>query len=224
LESLAVTSLTEFGINTNVIGTMWAELADQAVVKRTWAALEERGFHVEFLNNKEEALERLKILIPPNAEVMTGSSTTLKEIGFVDFLSSGKHEWNNLKEKIVSEKDPKKQAELRKKSVTSEYFLGSVHAITQSGEVVIASATGSQLSSYVDASNNVIWVVGTQKIVLNLEEGLRRIREYVLPLEDQRMKQAGFRGSTIAKILIFEKETLPFRKITLIFVNEKLGF
>ena len=203
---------------------MWVELADQAVVRNTGAALEGRGFQIEFLNSKQEALERLKNLIPSGADVMTGSSTTLKEIGFVDFLSSGKHEWNNLKEKIVSEKDPKKQSELRKKSVTSEYFLGSVHAVTQSGQVVVASATGSQLASYVYASNNVIWVVGAQKIVLNLEEGLRRIREYVLPLEDQRMKQAGFKGSTIAKILIFEKETLPFRKITLIFVNEKLGF
>ena len=169
-------------------------------------------------------MERITGLIPQCAEVMTGSSTTLKEIGFVDFLSSGKHSWNNLKEKIVSEKDPKKQAELRKKSITSEYFLGSVHAVTQLGEVVVASATGSQLSSYVYASSNVIWAVGTQKIVPNLEEGLRRIREYVFPLEDQRMKQAGFRGSTIAKILIFEKETLPSRKITLILINEKLGF
>jgi L-lactate utilization protein LutC len=203
---------------------MWVELADQDILKRTGESLAKRGFHVEFLNNKEEAMERLKNLISPGAEVMTGSSTTLKEIGFIDFLSSGNHQWNNLKEKIVSEKDPKKQVELRKKSVISEYFLGSVHAITQSGQVVIASATGSQLSSYVYASNNVIWVVGTQKIVPNLEEGLRRIREYVFPLEDQRMKQAGYKGSTIAKILIFEKETMPFRKITLIFVKEKLGF
>jgi len=155
---------------------------------------------------------------------MTGSSTTLKEIGFVDFLSSGKHLRNNLKEKIVAEHDTKKQAELRKKSITSDYFLGSVHAVTQAGQVIVASATGSQLSSYVYASNNVIWVVGTQKIVPNLEEGLRRIREYVFPLEDQRMKQAGYKGSNIAKILIFEKETLPTRKITLILVNEKLGF
>ena len=203
---------------------MWVELADQSVVKKTIEALEGRGLRVEFLNNKEEALERLKNLIPPLAEVMTGSSTTLKEIGFVDLLSSGEHTWNNLKEKIVSEKDPKKQAELRKKSITSEYFLGSVHAVTQSGEVVIASATGSQLASYVYASNNVIWVLGTQKIVSNLEEGFRRIREYVFPLEDQRMKQAGFKGSAIGKILIFEMESLPYRTITLIFVNEKLGF
>ena len=102
--------------------------------------------------------------------------------------------------------------------------MGSVHSVTQPGEVVIASATGSQLASYVYASHNVIWVVGTQKIVLTLEEALKRIREYFLPLEDERVKQAGFKGSAVAKILIFEKETLPSRKITLIFVNEKLGF
>ncbi|MGD0449891.1 MAG: LUD domain-containing protein [Candidatus Bathyarchaeia archaeon] len=83
-------------------------------MEKTGEALEGRGFHVKFLNNKAEALERLKNLIPPGAEVMTGSSKVLKEIGFVDFLSSSKHPWNNLKEKIVSEKDPKKQAELRK--------------------------------------------------------------------------------------------------------------
>ncbi|MGD0449892.1 MAG: LUD domain-containing protein [Candidatus Bathyarchaeia archaeon] len=102
--------------------------------------------------------------------------------------------------------------------------MGSVHAVTESGEVIVASATGSQLASYVYTSNNVIWIVGTQKIVPNLEESLRRIREYVLTLEDQRMKQAGFKGNAIAKILIFEEETLTSRKISLIFVNEKLGF
>jgi len=120
---------------------LWIELANQDVLKKTGEALEGRGFHVEFLNNKEEALERLKNFIPAGANVMTGSSTTLKEIGFVDYLSSDKHSWNNLKEKIVSEKDPKKQVELRKKSITADYFLGSVHAVTQSGEVVVASAT-----------------------------------------------------------------------------------
>ena len=96
--------------------------------------------------------------------------------------------------------------------------------MTQSGEVIIASNTGSQLPSYAYSSNNVVWVVGEQKIVLNLEEGMRRVREYCLPLEDIRMKQAGFPGSAIGKILIFERETMSSRKITLIFVNEKLGF
>ena len=203
---------------------MWTELANEAVIKRTSDALESRGVRVEFLNNKEEPLKRLREIIPPGADVMIGSSTTLKEIGFVDLLKSGDHHWNNLKDKILSEKDPLKQAELRKKSITADYFLGSVHAVSQSGEVIIASNTGSQLPSYAFSSSNVVWVVGAQKIVLNLEEGMRRIREYCLPLEDKRMKQAGFVGSAIGKILIFEKETMDDRRITLIFVNEKLGF
>ena len=203
---------------------MWVELADEAVVKKTIEALKSRVVYVEFLNNKEDALKRLTEFIPPGVDVMTGGSTTLNEIGFVDFLKSGKHPWNNLKNKIVSEKDPQKQAELRKKSILATYFLGSVHAVTQSGEVITASNTGSQLAPYAFSSNNVVWVVGTQKIVLNLEDGLRRVHEYCLPLEDQRLKQAGFKGCEIGKILIFEKETLPFRKVTLFFVNEKLGF
>ncbi len=203
---------------------VWVELPDEVVVRKTIEALKDRGVHVEFLSNKEDALKKLTDFIPPGVDVMTGGSTTLNEIGFVDLLKSGKHPWNNLKDKIVSEKDPQKQAELRKKSVLANYFLGSVHAVTQSGEVITASNTGSQLAPYAFSSNNVIWVVGTQKIVSNLEEGLRRVREHCLPLEVKRMMQAGFKGCEIGKILIFEKETLPFRKVTLFFVNEKLGF
>jgi hypothetical protein len=203
---------------------VWVELPDEVVVRKTIEALKSRGVHVEFLDNKEDALKRLTEFIPAGVDVMVGSSTTLNEIGFVDLLKSGKHQWNNLKDKIVSEKDPQKQAELRKKSILANYFLGSVQAVTQSGEVITASNTGSQLAPYAFSSNNVVWVVGTQKIVLNLEEGLRRVHEYCLPLEDQRLKQAGFKGCEIGKILISEKETLPFRNVTLFFVNEKLGF
>lgn len=186
-------------------------------------ALESRGIKAELAENKEAALERLKKIIPAGAEVMTGGSTTLEQIGFVGLLKSGKHPWKNLKDEILAEKDPAKQAELRKRSVTSEYFLGSVHAVTETGEIVVASATGSQIPSYSFTSENVIWVLGTQKIVPNLELGLKRVREHSYPLEDRRMKSIGFGGSAIGKILIFEREIME-RKITLIFVNEKLGF
>jgi len=203
---------------------MWIEIQSEETVRRTIEALKGRGVTGEFLQNRVDALRRLQEIIPVGAELTTGASTTLEEIGFIDLLKSGRHPWNNLKEKIVSEKDPLKQAELQRKSVTAEYFLGSVHAVTQSGQVLIASNTGSQLAPYTYSSKNVIWIVGTQKIVLNMEEGMRRIREYCLPLEDQRMKRAGFSGSSIGKILIFERENVPYRKLKLIFVNEKLGF
>ncbi len=90
----------------------------------------------------------------------------------------------------------------------SEYFLGSVHAIAETGEMVIASASGSQLPAYIFTSNNVIWVAGTQKIAPALPDAIKRVEEYVFPMEDARMKKEGAAGSTIGKLL----------------VNEKLGF
>ena len=200
------------------------KLASKEAVRKTMEALKSRGINVEFVNTKEKAIKRLKEIIPPGAEIMTGGSTTLEEIGFVELLKSGKHHWKNLKDELLAEKDPKRQAELRRKSVTSEYYLGSIHAVAETGEILVASASGSQLPSYTFSSNNIIWVVGTQKITPNLEEAIRRVRTYVLPLEDSRMKSIGYPGSTIGKLLIFEREIMPNRRITLIFVNEKLGF
>ena len=199
-------------------------LASKSVIKKVMDAVKQRGITPELVDTKEDALRRLQGLIPHGAEVMTRSSTTLNQIGFTDLLKSGKHPWKNWKDIILAEKDGAKQMELRRKSVLSEYFLGSVHAIAETGENVIASASGSQLPAYVFTSNNIIWVAGTQKIAPSLPEAIKRVREYVFPLEDARMKKEGAAGSTIGKLLIFEKEINPARKLTLILVNEKLGF
>jgi L-lactate utilization protein LutC len=199
-------------------------LASKEVINRTMEALKARNVNAELVDSKEDALGKINALIPPGKEVMTGSSTTLDQIGFTELLKSGKHPWKNLKGQILSEKDPGKQMELRKKSITSEYFLGSVHAVAQTGEIMVLSATGSQIGPYAFSSDNVIWIVGTQKIVPTLQEGFNRTREYVVPLEDKRMKSIGYPGTNIGKYLIFERETLPNRKINLIFVHEKLGF
>lgn len=146
------------------------------------------------------------------------------ESGFIEYLKENKNRWQNWKDVILAEKDPHKQNELRRKSVSSEYFIGSVYAVCETGEIITVSNTSSQLPAYAFSSPNVIWVVGTQKIVPNLEEGFKRIKEYVLPLEDQRMKELGYPGSAIGKMLIFEGETNPQRNLRLIFVKEKLGF
>lgn len=199
-------------------------LASKDSIKKVMTAVKQHGINPELVDTGKDALKKLQELIPEGADVMTGSSTTLNQIGFTDLLKSGKHPWKNWKNIILSEKDMAKQVELRRKSVLSEYFLGSVHAIAETGEMVIASATGSQLPSYVFTSNNVIWVAGTQKIVPALPDALKRIEEYVYPLEDARMKKEGAAGSMIGKIVIFKKEINPARKLTLILVNEKLGF
>lgn len=199
-------------------------LASKEAVKRAMEALKTRNVNVDIADTKEDALSKIIKLIPHGKEVMTGGSTTLDQIGFTELLKTGKHPWNNLKDKILGEKDPAKQAALRKKSVTSEYFLGSVHAVTETGQVMVVNATGSSIPSYAFSSDNIIWIVGTQKIVPTLEDGFNRIREYCVPLEDNRMKSIGASGTTIGKYLIFEREINQNRKLTLIFVNEKLGF
>jgi hypothetical protein len=157
---------------------------------------------------------------------MTGGSVTLRQIGFEEILISGNHPWRNFKADLLAEKDPVKQSIMRREGTLAEFFLGSVNALAETGELVFASASGSQLPAYAYSSRNVIWVVGAQKITPTLEDALRRVREYVLPLEDQRQKSLGNKaGSRINRILIIEGEPAYLRRnLTLILVNQVLGF
>jgi L-lactate utilization protein LutC len=202
------------------------DLATVEQIEGTMEALKARGITAELVQTREEALARLRTLIPAGASLSTGASLTLKEIGFEELLVSGSHPWKNLKAEYLAEKDPARQALLRRQSTLADYYLGSVHAVSQTGQLVIASMSGSQIAPYVYAASNVIWVVGAQKITPSLEEAIRRVREYVFPHENKRMKEAtgGKMESMIGKLLIFERET-PFlnRKVTVIFVRQKIG-
>lgn len=189
------------------------------------ATLKEHGVTAEMVNTGNEALEKLKSYIPQGASVMNGSSTTLQQIGFVDYLKSDMHGWNNLHAAIVAEKNPEQQALLRQQAVFSDYYLGSAHAVTEAGELVFASASGSQLPHLVYTSPNIILVIGTQKIVPTLVDALKRIKEHVFPLEDARMKSVGYGGSIFAKLFVlFREPEMMKRTVRVIFVNEELGF
>jgi len=119
--------------------------------------------------------------------------------------------------------DREKQGrEWRRLLSSPEYVVGSVHAVMEQGQVLIASASGSQLASYVFGADHVIWVVGVQKIVRGLDEGFRRVREYSYPLEHERIQALGMPGSFVAKNLVVERER-PGR-ISVILVKEVLGF
>lgn len=203
----------------------WDKLADEQLIQKTTASLKERGYDVFEVEKGADALAKIKELIPKGASVMNGSSVTLETIGFVDYLKSSRHGWDNLHEKIFTEKDRAKQSLRRKQASISDYYLGSVHALTETGEFIIASNSGSQLPSVVFNSSNLIFVVGTQKIVSDLDEALKRLREYVIPLEDKHMRDLYGVGTTPSKILIFNRESKSStRKINVIFVKEKLGF
>jgi len=201
---------------------LWEKLPEGSIVEKTVNALRANGFKAEAVPNRTVALERVRSLIPAGAEVMTGSSRTLEEIGFVGLLSSESHPWVNLKAAIVAEKDRDKQMILRRKAQFADYFLGSVHAVTTKGEMIAGSASGSQLAAYAYGGKNLIIVAGTNKITTDLDEGMMRLREHTFPLEDRRMKDLGFPGTVLAKIFIYERE--PTRNVHVILVDEKLGF
>lgn len=189
------------------------------------AALTERGFQPIVVADRQEALAFIKNTIPDGASVMNGASRTLEEIGYIKYLASGEHPWNNLHDAILNEKDPARQALLRKQSVLSDYYVGSVHALAQTGELVIASNTGSQLPHLVFTSPNIILVVGKQKIVPTLDDALRRVEEIVIPLEDERMKAVYGYGTTYAKTLILRRENPNMgRSVKIVLVGEALGF
>ncbi len=204
---------------------LYDTIADNNTVAKTIAALKEKGVEAEVVQTRAEALAKIKELIPAGASVMNGASVTLEEVGFVEYLKGGQHGWNNLHEAILSEKDPAKQSLLRKQSVLSDYYLGSAHAVAETGELVIASNTGSQLPHIVFTSPNIIFVIGMQKIVPTLDEAMKRLWEYVVPLEDKHMMGLYGVHTALNKIVIWNGESSMIkRNVRMILVNEKLGF
>lgn len=204
---------------------MYDTLASSEAIAKTAEGLKKRGFDPIIVGAKANALEKIKELIPAGASVMNGSSVTLEEIGFIDYLKAGEHGWNNVHEAIINETDPVKQGELRRNSVTSDFYLGSVHALSETGEMVIASNTGSQLPHIVFTSPNLILVVGAQKITPTLADAVERLEKYVVPLEDARAMKAYGAHTAQNKTLIWRGENpMMGRKIHVLIVNEKLGF
>ncbi|HEX2792781.1 MAG TPA: lactate utilization protein [Candidatus Paceibacterota bacterium] len=201
-------------------------LATPDTIERTMNALAERGFQPVAVSSKEEALARIKELVPAGASVMNGASETLREIGYLDFLKEGSHPWRNLHDAIIAEADPAAQARLRRESVVSDCYVGSVHALTEGGEMLIASNSGSQLPHLAFTSPSVVLVVGSNKVVPTLQDAFARIAEHIVPLEDARMRSVYGYGTDWSKSLILHKENPAMgRSVHVIIVrDERLGF
>ncbi len=197
-------------------------VADEASVKRTVAALEANGITVLRAPDSATAKRIVLDLIPDASQVYHGASQTLDLVGITDEIDkSGRYE--PLRPRIWS-MDRKTQAdEIRRLGAAPDVMLGSVHAVTETGSLVAASMSGSQLGPYVSGAGRVILVVGTQKIVSDLEEGLARIDEYAYPLEDARAQAAYGIHSAVNKVVVINREITPGR-ITVVLVDEALGF
>ncbi len=200
----------------------FARLASAQQIEKVVDALETRNIHAVVVNNGEEAKKLVLNLVPPGAEVYANVSKTLEDIGVTaEIDKSGRYQ--AVRPKVVA-LDRKTQAdEIRILRSRPAYIVGSVHAITEDGVMLTASNGGSQIAPYAYGASKVILVVGTQKIVKDLDEGFRRIEEYSYPLEDARLRSTLGMPSAVGKILVVNREVVPGRT-TVILVKEELGY
>jgi len=204
------------------LSTTFATSADDARVQRTTAALEANGITVLRAADAAAAKRIVLDLIPEGSQVHHGASESLDAAGIThEIETSGRYE--DIRSRTFSMDRETQADEIRRLSAAPDVMLGSVHAVTETGALMAASMSGSQLGPYVAGAGRVILVVGTQKIVSDLEEGLRRINDYSFPLEDARAQAAYGIHSAVNKIVIIDREIVPDR-ITVVFVDEALGF
>ena len=200
----------------------FTQLASEEQITKTVQALEAHGIRTVVVETGEEARSRVLDLIPPDVEVYNSVSRTLELIGLAADIEHATR-FQPVRARLRSLDRTTQQREMRRLAAGPDVLVGSVHAITEQGQVLIASAVGIQLSSAAYGAGSVIWVVGTQKLVRTLEDGLRRIQEYSYPLEDVRTRQVYGQASAINKLLIINGEMLPGR-ITIVLVKQNLGF
>jgi L-lactate utilization protein LutC len=159
-------------------------LPDNAAILRTVEALRARNIHAIVTDTREEANNALIQLLPEGAEICDSTSETLDAIGFTAFVR-GNPRYTNLHDVYEAEPDLAKRNDLRRRASIADYFIGSVQAIAETGEIFVASSTGSQLAPYVYAARHVILVVGTQKIVPTFDAAMQRVRGHTLVRHDQ---------------------------------------
>jgi len=200
----------------------WGTRADDLRVKRTMAALEANGITVLRAPDAAVAKRIVLDLIPDASAVHQGASQTLDVLGITSEIEkSGRYA--ALRPRIWSMDRQTEADEIRRLGAAPDVMLGSVHAVTETGSLLAASMSGSQLGPYVSGAGRVILVVGTQKIVPDLEQGLLRINEYAWRLEDARAQAAYGIHSAVNKVVIINREITPGR-ITVVLVDEVLGF
>ncbi|MHB9031858.1 MAG: LUD domain-containing protein [Anaerolineae bacterium] len=205
------------------VNMIWREIPELEVIQRAAAALTANGMQAIIVPNGAEAKARALEIIPAGALVMTSTSMTTSQIGLQQEIDdSGRYvSARSLIQAQSTNTETRRQA--RRRYLASDWMVGSVHAVTEDGQALVGSMTGSQLPLSAYSTDKVLWVVGAQKIVPDLAAAWRRLREYSLLREDERMRQAGAPGSALNKVLLISREVVPDR-IHVILVQEELGF
>jgi hypothetical protein len=209
-------------MTTPVPALPFADPAPADRLERVAAALTANNFAVEILDDAAAARARVRDLIPAGATVFTGASETLRLSGIEeDISSSGRYD--SLRTRSHTMDRATQLAEIWRLLASPDLIVGSVAAVTETGALVIASASGSQLPAYAGGSLRAIWVIGAQKVVPDLDTALRRVEEHCLPLESERAMKAYGQPSAVNRVLILNAEPHPGRG-TVLLLREAIGF
>jgi hypothetical protein len=209
-------------MTTPIPATLFADPAPAQRLERAAAALTAHGFTVEILDDAVAARTRIKDLIPEDASVFTGASETLRLSGIdEDINTSGRYQ--AVKPRILAMDRETGADDIRRLLASPDFVVGSVAALTETGSLVVASASGSQLPAYAGGAARAIWIVGAQKVVPDLSTALRRVEDHALRLERARAQLAYGQPSAINRLLILNAEPHPGYR-TVLLLREAIGF
>jgi LUD domain len=211
---------TKYGVP---IDERYSIAASEERIVRASEALKQNGFAVHVVDSLSEAEDLVEGLIPLDKEVFTSQSVTVKQTGLDDVINGPERKFKSLRKEMGRLDRSTQFRQLVKMGAAPDIIIGSVHAITEDGQVFIASGSGSQLGPYAAGAEKVLWIVGSQKLVGDFNDALRRLELYSYPKEDVRMHELANRGSGIGKILIVKREIVPGR-IRVVIVREPVGF
>ena len=200
----------------------FGQLASDERIDAAAAALQANGIRCQVVDSGEEARAAVQTILPIGAEVFNNTSRTLEAIGVAEDIERSR-QYQPLRPRLYQMDREMQGREMRQLGAAPDYVVGSVHAATEDGSLLIASASGSQLGPLASGAGHVILVIGGQKIVSDLATGLRRINEYCFPLEDRRARETYGVPSGVNNILVINRVVAPGR-VTAILVRESIGF
>jgi hypothetical protein len=195
--------------------------ASEEMLQRVAANLRERNFETLVVSTRAEAKDAVMDRIPEGSEVHSAKSKTLEDIGVFQELMNSDH-YDFLRNRLFQMDRKLESRAMRKLEAAPDIMLGSVQALTEAGQLVSASASGKQLGPYASGAGNLILVVGSQKIVPDLETAICRISNHVQPYEEARLRREKGIGTKLARILILERDYDPGRTV-IILVREPVG-
>jgi hypothetical protein len=208
-------------VTTTPVADRYTALPDEKTLAETVVALEEHGFSVDVVDDFDAARDAVLARIPEGSSVMTNTSVTLQETGITAAIDDG-GPYESMRNKLLTLDFATQLPEMKAIAGQADYALGSVHAVTRDGALVIASASGSQLVAYGWGAPNVIFVIGAQKLVPTAEAARERIYQHSLKLEDARAYAVYGMNSYVGKILEIHQET-PGR-VHVVLIRQVVGF